>query len=229
MHIHIDALRWHLEGQHQDGLAILRQEGVVRIVHRLRHGAALDDAAIDDEGLVLAAALEQRRLGNQPFHHSPFDFARHRQHFAGHLGAVERRDGIEKPAIARGFQDASAIIDEAEGNIRIRQSQFPHHGIDAAGLGALGFQKFLSRRHIIEKVAHFDGGARRRADGLHFRHFAAFHLHHRAFHVVRSAGGNGGAGDGGNAGQRFPAEAQGGDMVNIFHAGNLAGGVANDG
>ena len=217
MHIHIDRLGSDSEGENKDRISILREQRMIGIVDGFRHRTALDDAAVDDDRLVLAAALQKRRLGNEPRKDASFVFPRNFEHFASRLRAVERGHDIEESAVPRRLDDGASVIDEAEGNIRIRECELPHHRIDAAGLGPFGFQEFLPSRHIIEEIAHLDRRAARRAGRLHFADCPALDFDDRALHVFLAPGRDGRAGDGGNARQRFSAKAQRGDVINVIH------------
>ena len=217
MHIHIDRLGSDSEGEDKDRVSILREQRVIGIVDGFRHRAALDDAAVDDDRLVLAAALQKRRLGNEPRKDASFVFPRDFEHLASRLRTVECRHDIEETAVPRCLDDGASVIDEAEGNIRIRERQLPHHRIDAAGLGPFGFQEFLPGRHIIEEIAHLDRRAARRAGRLHFADCPALDFDDRALHVFLAPGRDGRAGDGRNARQRLSAEAQRGDVIDVIH------------
>ena len=217
MHIHIDRLGSDSEGEDKDRVSILREQRMIGIVDGFRHRTALDDAAVDDDRLVLAAALQKRRLGNEPRKDAPFVFAGDFEHFSSRLRAVECGHDIEETAVPRCLDDGASVIDEAEGNIRIRERQLPHHRIDAAGLGAFGFQEFLPGRHIIEEIAHLDRRAARCAGRLHFADCPALDFDDRALHVFLPPGRDGRAGDGRNARQRLSAEAQRGDVIDVIH------------
>ena len=191
MHIHVDRLGSDGKGKDEDRVSIPGEQRVVGIVDGFRHRAALDDAAVDDDRLVLAAALQKRRLGNEPRKDASFVFTRDFEHLASGLRAVERRHDIEETAVPRCLDDGASVIDEAEGNIRIRECELPHHRIDAAGLGPFGFQEFLSGRHIIEEIAHLDRRAARCADRLHFADCPALDFDDRALHVFLPPGRDG--------------------------------------
>ena len=191
MHIHIDRLGSDSEGEDKDRVSILRKQRVIGIVDGFRHRAALDDAAVDDDRLVLAAALQKRRLGNEPRKDASFVFTRDFEHLASGLRAVERGHDIEEPAVPRRLDDGASVIDETEGNIRIRERELPHHRIDAAGLGPFRFQEFLPGRHIIEEIAHLDRRATRCAGRFHFADYPALDFDDRALHVFLAPGRDG--------------------------------------
>ena len=150
MYVHIDALRWHLERQHQEGISVFRKQRMVRIVYRFRHHCTFYHAAVDNHRLVLATGFQKRGLRNHTGQQGFLPFAGHFQHFTGRLGSIQRRNHIHQTTIAWGFNDGASIIDEPKGDIRIGQCQFSHHPIDAAGFSPFRFQKFLSSRHVIK-------------------------------------------------------------------------------
>lgn len=88
MNVHINAFRRHLERKNHERISVLRQQGMISIIHSLGYHCTIHHPPVNDDGLVLAAALQKRRLGNQPFQSNMFPFFFHWKHFAGRLCAV---------------------------------------------------------------------------------------------------------------------------------------------
>ncbi len=228
MDIDVNRLRRHMDVQRDDGIAVFRQERMVRIVNRFRHRRILDDAPIHQDRLPVAARFQKRRLGNETFDERDVRFLADIQHFPGDVHAVKRRQHIQKPPVSRRFQCRPPVMDKAKGNIRIRHRKFPDHLRDARGLRALRFEKFFPRGHIIEKIRHANRRPHRCAGRRDFLDVSALDLQDgRAlrFLCARRHRHFGYAGD---TGQRLSAKTERRDVINLVDAPDFARRMAHD-
>ncbi len=95
-------------------------------------------------------------------------------------------------------------------------------------LGTFGTQKLAPRRHVVEQLAHFHGGAGCLRLGYHFAQLAAFHLQGRAMFVTGPARSQRETADRGDGWQCFTSESQGGHRFKIIERSDLAGCVAGN-
>ena len=100
-----------------------------------------------------------------------------------------------------------AVVADAQLHPRPRQRQRAQPFLDVAQLGAFGAQEAAARRHVVEQVAHFDGGADRMRMRLHRRGLAAVDLQARAVRLRRGARTEREAADGSDGRQGLAATA----------------------
>ncbi|MNZ97534.1 hypothetical protein D3C78_1167770 [compost metagenome] len=114
-------------------------------------------------------------------------------------------------------------MEQAEGNLRVRQRN-PLHGIHAmAELGGLGPQELAPRGHGVEQLAHVHGGAGRAGSGADL-HATGVDL--PGVLAVAGARNDGDLGHGGNRGQRFATKPHRRHGFQFVQRPDLAGGVA---
>jgi len=97
---------------------------------------------------------------------------------------------------------------------------------DVGGLGGFGAGEFAAGGQVVEEGADFDLGAGGEANLVDVAELAGIDDDFGPGEGLRLAGAEAEAGDGGDAGDGFAAEAVGGDAVEVVAVTELAGGVA---
>ncbi|MNV51748.1 hypothetical protein D3C71_1438060 [compost metagenome] len=121
-----------------------------------------------------------------------------------------------------------AVVRHAQLHVRARQGERAQPLFDMAQLGAFGAQELAPRRHVVEQLAHFHGGARRMRTRHHVAELAALDLQRRTMRVAGPPRGQGETADRGDRRQRLAAETERGHRLEVVQAGDLAGGMARD-
>src|SRR6476620_5364663 len=96
-------------------------------------------------------------------------------------------------------------------------------------LTAFRLQKFLPRRSVEEEIANGDRGSSRQACLFHFEDLAAVDFDDRPRGFVGRARFEAQTRDGGDRGQGFATESEGGDAQQVFGVLELRGGVTLEG
>ncbi len=117
----------------------------------------------------------------------------------------------------------AVVVEQAEGDLRMRQRD-ALHGVDAmAELGGFGAQELAAGRHGIEQLAHVHRGSRRTRRGADL-HAARIDL--PGVLAVAGAGNDRDLGHGRDGRQGFAAEPHGRHRFQFVQGADLAGGVA---
>ena len=193
------------------------------------HGAALHIPAVDKKVLVAPGAPAAGGQGDKAGHRHILPRALHRREAQGHIPAQHGVEGRLHLPVAGGEQLLLAVPEELDAHLRVGQGHPLHHGEAGRPLGGVLFQELEPGGGVVEQVAHHHCGALGAA-GL-------FPVHHRAplqgeggpQILLRRAGEQLDAGDGGDGRQSLPPEAQGADGLQIVLGAQFAGGVAEKG
>ena len=193
------------------------------------HGAAFHIPAVDEEVLVAPGAPAAGGQGDKAGHRHILPRTLHRREAKGHVTAQHGVEGRLHLPVAGGEQLLLAVPEELDAHLRVGQGHPLHHGEAGRPLGGVLFQELEPGGGVVEQVAHHHCGALGAA-GL-------FPVHHRAplqgeggpQILLRRAGEQLDAGDGGDGRQSLPPEAQGADGLQIVLGAQFAGGVAEEG
>ena len=120
---------------------------------------------------------------------------------------------------------------QAKAHVRAGERQPGQPVLRALELRGGTFEEFQTRGHVDEEVAHLDQRAPVQGRGLHGDKPAVLNLHAagRGLPGIGMGRGHAETRHRGDTRQGFPPEAVGKDMLQIVHAGDLAGGVPGDG
>jgi len=124
-----------------------------------------------------------------------------------------------------GVERRPPVNPQFEAHFGAGKGQGDDHLFDVVRLGGGGFEKFLPGRSVEEEVAHLHDGADRTARGRRFEQSAPFDSDPGPFEHLRGAGEDGEPADRGDRGERFAAEAERGDPVDVLRGEDLAGAV----
>src|ERR1700761_589112 len=129
--------------------------------------------------------------------------------------------------VARRLEHAHrlAVVAQAELDLAARQRQRLEQVVDMRELGALGTHKFASRRHIVEKIAHFDAATLRVLSRPCRLQLAAIYFDTECRIFAACARGQRKPGYRRYGGQRFSTKTHAGDMFEIVETTDLAGGM----
>ena len=146
-----------------------------------------------------------------------------------HLAAEDLVNALLQRGHGGDVQQLGGAAGEAKGPLRVRQAVVGGERRDVGQLGLLGAQEFSAGGHVIEEVAHGDGGAAAERGFFAAQHLAAGDFDARAGGLLGGAGFEQQARDGCDGGQRLAAEPQGGDREQVLDIAQLAGGMALEG
>ena len=231
MHIHIHRARRDVKAQRDHRIAALRHHRFIGIVNRFCDGAVFDDAAIHDERLPAARALEHGRLGEEAADFDAFFgiFKRERKERLCDRLSVDGPDGVVEISAAGRDEHHLVVIDEAEGDLRVRERELRNEVRDMRAFRVIRLKEFLACRRIEKEVFHLDRRAEARADVLDFRWLAARDLDGRTEVRAHRPRLHGKARDRRNRRQGFAAEAERANRLEVASLLNLARRMAEDG
>ncbi len=239
--VDVEILGIHLEEHHRDRVAPHGEQRVIRLDDRVRDGAVLEPAAVDEQADVSPVGAVQGGCAHIAAHRgaAPVMQGRSRSvvriaisaqgdHLAGELQAVDLDQHVEQLARSGRLEEQLAVGYQGEAALGIRQRVAGHDLLDVRGLGRRLLEELQPRGHVGKQVLHGHCGAPRRA---HKRvlHLVAFghpdecgrvapltsreqcHLRHR-----------------GDACEGLPAEPKGGQVPQILRGAELGGRVAQE-
>ena len=192
------------------------------------HQLGPDGTAVDEKLLIAPVAAGGRGLGDEAREGEGIPFALHRDHIHGQLAAIDLVDRAQQVAVAGGFEEHFAVLNQAEGHVRMGQRlalDGPRH---LGGLDGIPLHKFQPGRGVVEEVPDHDGGAVGAAGGPFVQDPSRLQMEADALGL----GGLGQQIDLGHrrdGGQGLAPEAQGADGGQILLGAELAGGVAEKG
>jgi hypothetical protein len=225
----IDLLRRQIEEQDDDRRPLASQVGTVDLLDDAGERARLDPASADEEADALAATAAEARGTEEAAQPQPAPVGCDRQQATGGRGTVEPlQDGAEI-TLARTLEDQAALAGDAEAAVRMAQGVMGGDGEQRLLLVAGIAEEAPAGRETAEEVMDAHGRPDRAAAPLLEEDPAVAHHHPGAGRLGGRAGQEGEVADGGDAGQRLAAEAQGGDAVQIVERAQFAGGVAGQG
>ena len=237
VHVHVDDLRIHVDHQHGERELVLHQEGTVAVLdglhdHRILHEAFVHEVELEvavragDDGLSDKAADGDRR---EPGEGRALVGAVHGDELVRDVAAVDRVDHVQEGAVAERREELAAVLQVAEGDLRVGQCFFLQDFLDPGGFGLRTFQELAACRDVFKEVPDDEGRAVRCADLGEILLDAAFDL------VVHGHEGTWGlrdqldAGDTGDGGEGLTAEAEGLDAEKVAGIADLRGGMTDEG
>ena len=215
--------------QHAAGEPALQQLVLIGFLQRRRQQLGLDEAAVDEQHLLAAAAVAIERLGNEALHLHVAAAAGDGQQTKGEIAAHGGVDGGQQLPVAGGMEDLLPITDQLEGHVGVAQGQMLHHAGHGGALGAVLLHELHAGGGVVKEVADADGGALRAAGRLRLAGLAALQMEGRAHLLACGAGEDIHPRYGGDGGQCLAPEAQRADGRQIGGGADLAGGVAQEG
>ena len=230
MDVDVDRARRHGEVQHDHGVAAFRHHGFVGVVDGLRDGAVLDEAAVDEERLPAARALEHRRFRDEPGNLYAFVrvFKRQCQQRLRDGLAVNGADRVVEVAAAGRGERHLVVVDEAERDLGMRQRELRDEVRDVRGLRVVRLEELLARGRIEKEVLDLDRRAEARAGRVDVGCLAARDGDLRAEVSALRPRFHRKARNGGNRRQRFAAEAERANRLEVVSRADLARRMAQD-
>ena len=160
MHVDVNRALRHLDVDHGQREAALRDQRLIGVVNGFRDCAVLDDARIDDVRLPGAAALEHRRFRDVARDVDFLAVERQCEQGIGRLAPVDGADGVEEIAVARRHDGYLIVVDELERDIGAREGQFDDEIVDLAALRMRRLEEFLACRRVEEEILNLDRRAK---------------------------------------------------------------------
>ncbi len=143
--------------------------------------------------------------------------------------AEEGADAVFKGVALGEAEDVAAFGLEAEGDGGVREGDRGHGLADAGELGGGGAEELFACGDVEEEVADAHRGALRVAGLVDGFEGAADDVEFGGDIGLGGAGNHPEAGNARDGGNRFASEAKGGDALDVFGAGDLAGGLTLEG
>ncbi|XQU69694.1 hypothetical protein OJJOAM_002425 [Cupriavidus sp. H18C1] len=165
VHVDVDQLGRQVQAQHVRRETVAVQHVLIGAAHRVRQQLVADEAAIDEEELLVGAAARggrqsgeavQRELAGLFFQRQP----RPREFVAEHLRGT-RGDIARVPVLHR-----LAVVMDRQRDVGPGQRDAPDHLEAMAELGLFALQELAAGRRIEIQVLHIDGGADPARGGL---------------------------------------------------------------
>ena len=150
MNVHVHSLHRHVNFQHAGRKAAYHDLVAVRLFHGGGEQTGLDIAVVDEEALPCAVSACGSRLCDKAAHAKLFPAAVNRQHIVGKFPAVDGVDRGHAVALSVGVQLLLAVLQKAEGDLRVCQRLLLHNGENSGGLRRVGFHKLHPRRRIVK-------------------------------------------------------------------------------
>ena len=129
---------------------------------------------------------------------------------------------FRRPVLA----DRFAVVAEVDRHIETRQRNAPHHFIDMAEFGFFGAHELAARRRIVKQIQHFQRAPDRVRGGFEgHRLLAPFGIGLPRLALLGGARRQGQTGNRADTGQRFAAETEADDSLQIVERADFTGGV----
>ena len=205
---------------------MLHHIGLIGFLDSLHQDLALYIPAVDIIIFKIPVSSGDHRLSNKAFDQDPRPFKPDLQQFSGNISAVNPVDHISQIGISGTVEPHLPVYHVFERNILMGQGQLFHVGADIPGFCHGSFQKFCPGGGVKEQIPHQHGSAVWSADL--FQRFFPAPLYHipDADHIFRRLGDHFHLGDRRNTGQSLPPKSQRGNLQQILHLLDLAGGMA---
>ena len=251
--VDVDLLRGHLEEEQDDREGCWRDDVAIGFGEGVEDETVADEAAVDEDVDGVAVELLQLGLGDEAAEANEAGFGLFvvggtlPGGWLGDTGVGEVELGGNGDEALKGFaaeylEEALAGVEDRrcdeeslrgrvqlEVFLRVREGVVRDERGDVAELGGLATEEFAAGGGVEEEVADGDGGAGRQAGIFDAEDIAAGDLEAGADFVVGGAGVERKAGDGGDGGQGFSAEAERGDGEEVVGGAELGGSVALEG
>ena len=227
--IDVHQIGGHLQKQDSSRELALHHGALIGHFHARHHGAVADVTAIDIKVLHAAAGTAAPGLGDEAADTVDALAVVHLHKVAAELPA---QNGVGRAAqlpIPGGDILQLALPDELDAHLRVAHGHVGHDIGHKGALAGIFFQEFHPGRSVEEEVPHPDGGAHAPGPRLNGVLFPALDMVAAGALRLGGAGQQLHPGHAGNGGQRFAAEPQRVDVVQVFFRADLAGGMADEG
>ena len=216
---------------------MLHEEGAVAVLdglhdHRILHEALIHEVELEvairagDDGLSDEAADGNRRESGEG---RTLVGAVHGDELIRDVAAVDRVDHVHERAVAERREELAAVLQVAEGDLRVGQCFFLQDVLDPGSFGLRTFQEFTARRDVFKEIPHDEGRAVGCADLGEILLDAAFDLVVHGHERARGLRDQLYTGDAGDGGEGLTAEAEGLDTEEVAGIADLRGGMADEG
>ena len=226
--VHVHRLHGKLDLQHAGREPTGHDLVFIGLLHGGAQRARLDEAAVDEEILEAAVAARRGRLCDEAADGNFLPSALDRDHVVHELPPEDLIDRGPAVAVAGGVQLFGAVLEEAEGDLRVRQRLALDGGKDGGGLRHVGLHEFHARGRVVEQVAHQNGRSVRAAGRLFGADDARLQIERRSGGTFARFGQQIDLRDRRNGRQRFAAEAQRPDGREVVLCAQLAGRMAQE-
>ena len=227
--IHVHQMLRNVQMQHAGREAPDHHAVAIRLLQRRHERLGAHETAVYEEKLAAAIAARGGRLGDKARQGGLFPMAVHRDHILGCLPAEDGIHRAEELAVARGVQQLLALAQHAEGNLRMRHGQPPHRVEQRRAFDGVAFHEFHTRGRVEKQVAHDDGRPVGAAGLLALRDLARLQMQAQAEGRVCGLGQQVDARDGRDRRQRFAAETERVDGLEVGGLPQLARRMAQKG
>ena len=226
MDVHVDGGRIHLQEDEVGRRRAFGNEGLIGLHHRLVQVRAAEIAAVDEEELVPQRLF--RRLG--PAHEAvdpdQGGIGLDVHHLAHELRAQEVRHAELEGLGLLQDMDVAAVVREREGDFGPGEGHALELLQDVAELHVVRLEELAAGGDVVEEVPDGEVGALGGGDFAGGDVFGTGEMDLHAHFVLLAAGPEDHIRDGGDGREGFPAEAEGGDLLQVLGGGDLGGGVA---
>ena len=227
VHVHVHALRRHLDEQVHLWAALLHRGHGVRGLDGVRDGLVADDAAIDVDVLRPTAWPLLGEWCDIPVDAHAATFATHFDQVRTSL--IDLVEALGDVAGRRAVEQFAAAARELESDGGRTERELRHEARHLRGFGRIRLQELAARRQVVEEVPDLDRRTLWRADVVRVTQFAPIDAQFDACQRTTRAGAEHEMRDGGDARQGFSAETERADAVEVRRDADLAGGVAMHG
>ena len=156
VHVHIDHGNRHLHVQHADGIVPDRHALAATLLQRLGEQRAADGASIDDKGLPRAIGARLRADAHQSGdRYRPLRM--NGQHAFCDLPAVQAEHRAAQIPAAGAGVNLLAVMNQAEGNIRVRQDHACDNLRHTAGLRHGLLEELEANRRVVKQLPRHNG------------------------------------------------------------------------
>ena len=225
MDVHVDAPGVDRQEEEIRRLAVLGNQLLVGFQDGARQVAAFEKAAVDEEVLLRIALLGGRRTADRPFDAGDrgvgldlqqilFDMAPHHVH-----DTARQRRRLQRV-------DRSVVGVEFEGDLRVAERDALELGLDMRSRRGALVQETAARRDVVKEVAHEELRPHGAHHGRLRRELSAVDLGLSAHLVALLPRAQLHLRHGGDRSQRFAAESERMQGVDVLHGPDLARGMA---
>ena len=249
VHVNVHLFRRHLDKQQHHGKGRGGEDIAIGLAHRMHEQAVAHQAAIDEAVDGVAVELLELGLGGKAGDAQPSRCGRlvvlrppprrwFRQPGAGQLDFGCQREKLIQRVLAEDLKNTLCrALDRGRHQqgvggrvqlkmlVRMSQRVMRNQRGYMSQLGIFRLEEFSPRRGIEKQVTHGERGSHRRPGVLANEQLAAGNFDARSGAFLRRPGQQLHPGDGGDRGQRFSAEAQGGNREQVVRRTELGGGV----
>ena len=229
MHVHVYLCPVYPDVKERKRKPVLHQKPVIRVLNGLSQNPVLYKTSVYKIVFKIPVCSCHARIADKPVNRHQLCGLIHRNQLPCQISSEDLIHNFLQVPVSAGIQPALAVGKKFERNLRMGQRQFFHHMGDMVSLCHSGFQKFSPRRRVKEKIPDNHGSARRRSDLLKFDFFSALNPVPHTRQGLRRLGNALHTRNGGYAGESFAAKSKCGNLHQIVHRSDFAGGMPHKG